>query len=150
MKNNKLLLICLSFVLFSLPLSAQTYYSYTHDATGNRIKRMVIQGPEKMQPGDAQVAAREQQEEPTELDKMQRNAFKVFPNPASDIVNFEAINQVTDGELSLVDATGKVLWREALNGQGTTFDVSNYPAGNYFLQFKYPEGGFVWTIVKAL
>jgi len=79
----------------------------------------------------------------TDLDKA--NILEVYPNPATDnlTLDVDLVNSFDNVEVKIVDATGKTmlvsnyqnLWKENL-----TFDVSNYPSGNYFIHVTTNEG----------
>ncbi|MEZ4958883.1 MAG: T9SS type A sorting domain-containing protein [Saprospiraceae bacterium] len=71
------------------------------------------------------------------------NAYKVFPNPASQFVNVEMRweNDAADAQLQVVDAAGKKVITQDMTvtyGQNRQkLDVSNLAAGNYWV---YLEG----------
>lgn len=56
--------------------------------------------------------------------------FETYPNPANDILN---VNTNTGGELQLVDVTGRVVNTWSVGAGATSLDVSQVPAGMYFL-----------------
>jgi hypothetical protein len=54
---------------------------------------------------------------------------KVYPNPASDILNIEAFEEISTVEVSTLD--GKVLKSLEVNANKTSVDVMNFEAGVY-------------------
>ena len=73
--------------------------------------------------------------------------IKVFPNPATDVLNIEwsEISEVLS--LTLYDATGKQLLRQkALDQTMTkTLDLTAYAAGSYLLYLSNPDGKTIKT-----
>jgi photosystem II stability/assembly factor-like uncharacterized protein len=67
-------------------------------------------------------------------DVLAKTNLQVFPNPASNVVNFTAKNQITG--VTLVDMTGKVISRTT----GSSVNVSAMAAGVYVAQVKYANG----------
>lgn len=72
--------------------------------------------------------------------------FKVYPNPAKDIVTVK-FDQTESDKLSLkiYDIQGRVMIQNALPNQGQdqvvqTVDISSLPAGYYLLVIESPEG----------
>ena len=73
------------------------------------------------------------------------NKIDVFPNPASEIISLklELASNFESGIVKITDATGKTIrLQEYSNIQNETFtyDVSEYAAGTYFVQFVSEEG----------
>ncbi len=60
-------------------------------------------------------------------------ALQVFPNPANQQVYVETLGQA--GELSLHDATGRVVLRQQVAGPETVFSVEGLPLGIYQVVF---------------
>lgn len=62
---------------------------------------------------------------------------KIIPNPATDMVNVKIEDAELEGKVSVVimDFTGKLMHRAEYDSvNNLTFDVSNYPTGNYMIQ----------------
>ncbi len=73
------------------------------------------------------------------------NSVKVYPNPASELltVDIELVNASENVELKLIDLTGKVVdmrQYDQLQKANASFDVSQLPAGGYFLHINTEEG----------
>ena len=62
---------------------------------------------------------------------IERNSIILFPNPATDILNFQSEEVAS---IEVIDVIGRVV----LNGNSikgkNRFDVSNLPAGSYILR----------------
>lgn len=65
--------------------------------------------------------------------------FKVFPNPAYDIINVELPSE-GDWSVTLVDKLGRVLIATILNGKKGRLDISAFDDGVYFLKIENKEG----------
>jgi hypothetical protein len=77
-------------------------------------------------------------DEPTDasLDENNLSNFKLIPNPSNDKVQI-ALNQYTsNGSVSIIDATGKIIDRVEISQQTNTIplNVSNYDQGVYFVR----------------
>jgi hypothetical protein len=77
------------------------------------------------------------------LSTVSNTSFSVYPNPVQDKLFVQAS---TSGQISIADATGKIITStEASNAGTTTLDVSSLPAGLYFV---YDAGGAVTKFLK--
>ena len=81
------------------------------------------------------------------------NPIKIFPNPATDVlqVEFQNIEQNRALEFVVISADGKLMYQsekvllEKINQQ---LDISNYPSGQYFLKAKMRHQIFSTSFVK--
>lgn len=73
------------------------------------------------------------------------NKFTCYPNPTTGIINIEIKGEIK--ELFIADANGKILERIEVNNNKLKFDLSNYPAGIYFVQ--HPNGD-KWQAAKII
>jgi len=74
---------------------------------------------------------------------MPANLIKVYPNPATDVLNIDYSN-IEEGikQLSIIDIAGKQVFA-SMNPGGKTasqISVTNYPGGLYFLQLETDNG----------
>ncbi|MCB2411128.1 T9SS type A sorting domain-containing protein [Hymenobacter lucidus] len=73
-----------------------------------------------------------------------RQVLSVYPNPARSTISLCLPDQAPRNGLwvSLVDATGRILYSQALAVSGTGIDiqVDQYPVGLYFLRLDGPDG----------
>ncbi len=66
-----------------------------------------------------------------------KEIFRVFPNPASNIITIESEN-FKGSSIMLCDITGRIVFekKEAFNKKTNTIDVSRFKRGVYFLEMK--------------
>ena len=73
------------------------------------------------------------------------NDILIYPNPANDLIN---INGINEGEISIYNILGEVIYTNEINQIKSTVDVSSLTFGKYFIQVesngKYSKmGSFV-------
>lgn len=74
--------------------------------------------------------------EPVGLEENTPDLISLYPNPSSDIINVTFKNEVSNGQLNLIDVTGRVYYSQNVtNSDQLTVDVSNLVQGLYFVQF---------------
>lgn len=56
----------------------------------------------------------------------------IYPNPANDIVSI-SFNKLIEGELRMLDMTGREVYNEKINANNVKINVSNFPVGFYDL-----------------
>lgn len=56
----------------------------------------------------------------------------VFPNPSTEIVNVQ-LTDIEEARMQLFSSNGQVLWSNLVKNSATTINVSEFPAGAYFL-----------------
>lgn len=72
------------------------------------------------------------------------NNIAIFPNPASDIVEISATQNIT--RIEIVSATGQIMHETEVNEESVSINVENLPSGTYFVRiFCNPD-----VIVKKL
>jgi hypothetical protein len=64
-----------------------------------------------------------------------QSSVRVFPNPTTCMVNID-LNQLPQGEyeLSIIDNSGKTVYRNSLRSTLFQLDLSAYPVGTYVLK----------------
>lgn len=65
--------------------------------------------------------------------------FVVYPNPATNIVNFDQ-KAITNGTLLIQNAIGQVMHQQKVNKTNTAIDISRYAAGTYFYEIYNEQG----------
>ena len=66
--------------------------------------------------------------------KLSSVEFKVFPNPAEEVLQVKLPNQTSAVDIQLVDVNGQVVYeRKAVTGDELSIDVSGYKSGVYVL-----------------
>lgn len=62
----------------------------------------------------------------------QLNNLKVFPNPTSDILNFEFEELIDNGEIRIYSSIGQLMDNQKMSNTDVQFDVSNWQTGMYY------------------
>ena len=60
--------------------------------------------------------------------------FLIYPNPATDFISIKVDNYYFGASYSITDITGKQIFTGKLKNEITSFDISQFPTGIYFLQ----------------
>lgn len=63
------------------------------------------------------------------------NSVYIYPNPAYNVLNFEAKNNITISGIAITDISGKEIYK-SVNSVSNSIDVSNLSSGVYFVTFK--------------
>lgn len=74
-----------------------------------------------------------------------KTAFKIFPNPADDIVNIVNENSYKIDSIYLTDNTGKIV--KVIKSTAAQLDVSGLSPGIYLLQIQTEQGGYTEKIM---
>ncbi len=65
------------------------------------------------------------------------NNLKIYPNPSTGIFNIETPNNENGGIISAYTIDGNMVAMQISQNSGSTlFDLSDFPSGTYFLEFK--------------
>jgi sugar lactone lactonase YvrE len=75
------------------------------------------------------------------------NNLKLYPNPATDIINIE-FNQLTNPKLEVYDINGRVLLNQKLNNTTSQIDIASYPMGVYLFKITSEEGTATTKVEK--
>jgi len=76
--------------------------------------------------------------------------IEIYPNPVNEVLSIAIGNDgVSNGTVQLLDVHGKLVQKFFLDTNQTLMDidVSNYPAGVYFVELNSNELNEVWKIV---
>ena len=71
---------------------------------------------------------------------------QIFPNPVKDVLQLNAPVELS--QVRLLDLAGRMLLRQAVQGQQASLDLTELPAGTYYLQLISPEGQMGRMIMK--
>lgn len=64
-------------------------------------------------------------------------SFEIFPNPATDYLQFSKLSKAEQVQLLIVDVMGKVVWKkEMFLTAGAYIDIQDLPKGYYVLKFE--------------
>lgn len=64
-----------------------------------------------------------------------RFKFSVYPNPAQEVVNIVISDDFSNGNISIFNATGQVVYKTNNVKSENVIDVSNFAKGIYFIEF---------------
>jgi len=75
--------------------------------------------------------------------------FKVFPNPALDILNIQipSANEITT--LRIIDILGKTVLEETITSSSYQLDVSSMASGLYILSFQSGDASKLFKLIKS-
>lgn len=74
------------------------------------------------------------------------NKFKLYPNPANDILNITNNENLKINALALTDVNGREIKKQTSNFD--YINISNLQKGIYFLKFETEKGNFIEKIIK--
>lgn len=75
--------------------------------------------------------------EPVGLGEETPDLISLYPNPSSDIINVTFKENIIEGQLEVIDITGRVYHAQTIeNANQATVDVSQMVQGLYFVQFR--------------
>ena len=78
--------------------------------------------------------------------KSEDQSLEIYPNPTNGCLVLKTLGQ--NGDLTLTDATGKILIRRKITDFESQFDLRKYPAGIYLLTLETEKGKMVRKIIK--
>ncbi len=64
--------------------------------------------------------------------------FKIYPNPAKNILNIETKNDLTISSLSIYNTLGQLV--QVITSPNKTIDISELKTGNYFIKIVSDKG----------
>jgi len=74
--------------------------------------------------------------------------FKLYPNPASGILNIELEILNADAKIFIINSLGEILLSESVNNHHPKFNVQHLPSGIYFVELNSGKGKQVAKFVK--
>ena len=141
----KHLLLCLTMLMCASAYS-RVYVGYSYDASGNRIRRIVIVDYVSQQtlPDFEEDSVANMSDISASVD------IQVAPNPTSGLlhVNIPGLADGDKGTACLYSQNGVPLISAGIEGATTTMDISSLPDGMYFLVISLDGGRRTWKIVK--
>lgn len=73
--------------------------------------------------------------------------LNIFPNPATEVVNFTTLDGTSIYELELIDLSGRVLQSQVVNATSTQLNVNHLSKGVYFYQIQTEKGKSTGKII---
>ena len=80
------------------------------------------------------------------INDFQKDKFTYYPNPVSNVVNFESNNPIS--KITLFNLLGQRVEEKEINSLSGQLDMSKLPTGNYLLKFKTDNGESTIKLVK--
>jgi hypothetical protein len=136
-------ILLFAFPLFFLGYSYGQTICFTYDAAGNRIKRESTCG----------ISERSNEATNAEIKTDAKTITGIVapnPNSGSFEVRLEALPDETESaQFELYDSNGRLVSKWPLQGLNTQIDISDKPAGQYFLLLRSEKARHgQWLVVK--
>lgn len=75
--------------------------------------------------------------------------MELFPNPGKDVVNIRINGQGnTPGQIVIVDAMGRIVLRQTMNGPSIGINIDRLTAGVYFIKYEGRSNKFMTRFLK--
>jgi endoglucanase len=87
----------------------------------------------------------------TGVSKLNENVpsnLKLYPNPASGILNVELEVLNGDAKIQIINSLGEILLSESVNSQHPKFNIQHFPSGIYFVELNNSNGRQVAKFIK--
>lgn len=120
---------------------APTTDTYEVEKLNDLLVRLIVTFSKNSGCGSAVIA---QQDQPTEQPK-DALAFEAYPNPTSGPVNLKLPKG--EGEIFVIDVTGKLLRRMMVNSRKTELDLTGLAAGTYLIRYVVGEDSGIRRVV---
>lgn len=139
----KYILFLILFCMAPLPVWSQSV-EYRYDVAGNVKSRKVIIMAKSAQTATSDTTLQVFQ------DIIDKKEIKIYPNPATDILNIKITNFNRDNSLRIgfFDLSGRLLINKMVREETTTLDISPYSSGIYILKLQGKEICSDWKIIK--
>jgi YD repeat-containing protein len=137
-------IISLFLLLASLAGNAQTTYSFTYDASGNRLSRII---PLK----SASIANKDTltNKQKTFEDLIGNRPVKIYPNPTKGLLKVEIpLTEEIRATIGIFTMQGALVKKQEVNSTSTEIDLNNQPPGMYILRISIGELSSEWKIIK--
>ena len=69
------------------------------------------------------------------------DVFSVYPNPVSDVLYVRLGNNAAEGNISITDISGRLLYNAKLSSNASQLSFQSYPSGFYTVTVTTPDGG---------
>lgn len=147
-------LFLITFILLSL-LSYSQSIQYDYDASGNRVKRIIIPLTKSTNStGYIADTAKTREllkiEEKFKFEKLYKGKIKIFPNPTEGalMIKFENITNFEGITLQLYDVKGTLLHSWQVSSGISYFNMQDYAPGTYILRVSRQEEKLEYKIIK--
>jgi hypothetical protein len=75
------------------------------------------------------------------------NDFKIFPNPAKNIVNIKVVSLIGNGEALIIDNLGRVVKQQNLSLGNNAIEITHLSKGMYIVNIKTEQGNKIEKLV---
>ena len=82
------------------------------------------------------------------IEEFYGSIISVYPNPAEDSITISLANQIATTYCEILDAFGKIVWKENLKQEKTVINIEQLTAGLYF--YKVYQNGFNTGVGKLI
>ena len=137
-------IVSLFLLLASLAGNAQNTYSFTYDASGNRLSRII---PLK----SASIANKDTlgNKQKTFEDLIGNRPVKIYPNPTKGLIKVEIpFTEEASATIKVFSIQGALVKDMMVTDVFTEINLSNQPAGMYILRIGIGELTSEWKIIK--
>ncbi|MDO8929534.1 MAG: T9SS type A sorting domain-containing protein [Bacteroidota bacterium] len=137
-------IVSLFLLLACLAGNAQTTYSFTYDAAGNRTSRIIPLKSAHIANQDAQA-----NQQKTFEDLIGNRPVKIYPNPTKGLLKVEIpFTEEASATIKVFSMQGALVKDLTVNDVFTEIDLSYQPAGMYILRIGIGELTSEWKIIK--
>ena len=106
-------------------LTTYPYYIVLNENTSPAFVKMIISG--------LIITANDEQ-------KTIKQLFKIYPNPASEIITIETDGNSDSYQVEIISISGKLLYSQSLSNTNSTIDISDLPSGLYLVKITGNKG----------
>lgn len=82
------------------------------------------------------------------VNELTKDNYTIYPNPTNGMVNISFSNTLTNGNVEIIDATGRVLQKAAVKTKQIALDLSSYENGFYFIRINNNDKTVTEKVVK--
>ena len=145
MKKFQLIVIPIVLLLLgNLSGNAQTTFSFTYDAAGNRLSRIIPLKSASIENKDTLA-----NNQLTFEDLIGNRPVKIYPNPTKGLLKVEIpFTDEPSATLKIFSLQGGLVISKDVSSVFTEIDLSNQPAGMYILRIGIRELTSEWKIIK--
>ena len=131
-------------LLASLAGNAQTTYSFTYDASGNRLSRIIPLKSARIANKDTLAS-----QQKTFDDLIGNRPVKIYPNPTKGLLKVEIpFTEELTATIGIFTLQGALVKRQEVNSTFTEIDLNEQPTGMYILRISIGELSSEWKIIK--
>jgi YD repeat-containing protein len=143
-KLRSFIILTLLLLLGNLTGSAQATYSFTYDASGNRLSRIIPLKSAHITYKDTLASQLK-----TFDDLIGKQLVKIYPNPTKGLLKVELPHlENQNATLQVYSAKGALIRNIVVTGTFTLIDLSSQGVGTYILRISIGELSADWKIIK--